>query len=552
MIKQYHTNNISIVKLLLKVALLLLPIISYCQVTSQLDTTQIRIGEEIKLTLQVEVDTTALVLFPEGKTFGALEVLESYKIDTNKINNRYKLIKKYGLTQFDSGSYKLPSLPITIDDRVFKTDSFTIQVKDVPVDTTKQKMFDIKPAVTVKSSNNTFLIWGAIILGIICLAILIFYLLKRKKQKEAQKKLLPPFEEAIEALKTLDQTTLLKENKVKDYYSYLTEIVKRYLDREVDNTALESTTDQLIDRLLLHKDAGEVKFKPETINKLKLLLKRADLVKFAKMSQLPFQLQEDRKTIEEVIIETKEALPQPTEEELLQNEAYRAQQEKIKKRKKIIKYAFGVTSIIILSLISYGAIYGFDNLKDIIFGNKMRELSEARWYKSEYGSPLIIIETPEVLKRVEDSVPQELAMVVKSSTVFNEGDFKDPFFVSVGSILLHQNAQQQEIDLNLTLDNTLQLLEKRGAKNLIVKQETFETEAGIKGVKAFGTFNVEVSKNKILKDKHTYELLLFAQQGGIQTVLVAYQDDGKYAESLKNRIINSVELELTNTPKKEE
>ncbi len=76
-----------------------------------------------------------------------------------------------------------------------------------------------------------------------------FILFRRKKRKEAAEKQLPPYEEAIVALKTLDNTQLLKENKSKEYYSSLTEIVKRYLDREVDEAALESTSDELITRL---------------------------------------------------------------------------------------------------------------------------------------------------------------------------------------------------------------------------------------------------------------------------------------------------------------
>ncbi|MCH9661984.1 MAG: hypothetical protein K0U54_13860, partial [Bacteroidetes bacterium] len=49
------------------------------QVTSTIDTTTIRIGEEIKYTIAVEADTTALVLFPEGQSFAPLETIDSYK-----------------------------------------------------------------------------------------------------------------------------------------------------------------------------------------------------------------------------------------------------------------------------------------------------------------------------------------------------------------------------------------------------------------------------------------------------------------------------------------
>ena len=111
-------------------------------------------------------------------------------------------------------------------------------------------------------------------------------------------------------------------------------------------------------------------------------------------------------------------------------------------------------------------------------------------------------------------------------------------------------SQEQKIELESTLDTALVLLEKSGAKNLLVKRDDFETENGIKGIKAYGDFYLQTSENKILKKKSTYELLLFAQENGLQEVLVIYQDDGRFTESIKDRIINSIEIEVTQENKK--
>jgi hypothetical protein len=78
------------------------------QIKSAIDSTSIQIGEEIKLKLSVEVEATDLVVFPETKTVGLLEVIASYKIDTLKNKQKYVLNKEYGLTQFDSGHYTIP------------------------------------------------------------------------------------------------------------------------------------------------------------------------------------------------------------------------------------------------------------------------------------------------------------------------------------------------------------------------------------------------------------------------------------------------------------
>ena len=518
-------------------------IASHAQVTSSIDSTSVLIGEEIQYRIVVQADSTDMVVFPEGQTFMPLEVIESYKIDTTYEQAKYRLIKKYGLTQFDSGKYTLPPQQVIINNKTFLTDSLKIEVRDVVVDTTKQKMFDIKPAIEVDRPPFDFiqlLYWLLPVL--ILLGALGYFLLRRKKRKEAAEKQLPPYEEALVALQELDNSQLLKENKSKEYYSHLTEIVKRYLDREVDDSALESTSDELIARLQLHKDAGNFEFDDETIRHLDQILKRADLVKFAKMQQEVGQAEADRKTIEEVINETHEAIPEPTEEELLANEQYLEELRKKQQRKRQLLTITGIFAVIILGGIIYGSIKGFDNLKDAVLGNDIRELSEGRWIKSEYGNPSVIIETPEVLTRVPVEIPEGLNTIIKEMSTFSFGEKGDPVQVTVTT---SKFTQPQEVNLEDALEGSLAELEKGGAKNMLVKREEFETDKGIKGIKAYGEFNVQISDTEVRKEQSQYELLLFSQKDGIQQVLIVYEDDKRFAEGIKKRIVDSIELEIT-------
>ena len=526
--------------------ILLCSFVSNAQISSGVDTTQIRIGEEIKYTVSVQTDSTDLVVFPEGQTFLPLEVIESYKVDTTYEQTKMRLIKKYGLTQFDSGAYTIPPQKIAINERMFMTDSVAINVRDVAVDTTKQKMFEIKPAIEVDRPPFDFWKWVPWIVGFLFLAGIIGYILfRRKKIKEAKEQQLPPYEEALVALKTLDDSTLLKENKSKEYYSLLTEIVKRYLDREVDETALESTSDELIARMQLLKDGGNFDFEKEDIKRLDAILKRADLVKFAKMQQAENQALADRAAVEDIINHTHEAIPEPTEEELLENELYLEAQRKKKQRRKYLYGAIGILTAIVLAGAIYGSITGFDNLKDKVLGNEVRDLAEGRWYKSEYGNPAVILETPEILMRTEIDIPEGENIVATSANVFSAGGLTEPLYVMVNTT--QTKNSQEEVNLDPLMDAALSELERRGALNMIVKREEFSTEKGITGLKAHGNFNVSVGNNKVLKDQSYYELLLFAQQNGVQTVLIVYQNDGRFSVGIKDRIINSVELELQET-----
>ena len=77
---------------------LFISVFSFAQVTSSIDSSTIKIGEQITYKIQVEADSTQLVVFPEGQSFQPLEVIEFYQLDTTKQVNKYNLIKKYGLT----------------------------------------------------------------------------------------------------------------------------------------------------------------------------------------------------------------------------------------------------------------------------------------------------------------------------------------------------------------------------------------------------------------------------------------------------------------------
>lgn len=524
--------------------------LSQAQVSSSIDTTLIRIGEEIIYSIQVEVDSTALVLFPEGQSFNPLEVIDSYDIDTTRLQDKIRLIKKYGLTQFDSGSYTLPSQRVVINNKPFNTDSINLEVFNVLVDTTKQKMFHIKPAFEVEESGFDFeklFYWIVPILLIVGIIAFLFFRRRKRKKMELAKQL-PPYEEAIEALKVLDHSHFLENDNSKSYYSSLTEILKRYIGREVDDAALESTSNELIDRLILHKDAGSFDFDAETINKIDKILKRADLIKFAKMKELEGQAKTDRTVVEDIINETKEIIPEPTEEELLKNKLYLEELRKKQLKRKRIKIVLTAFTSVIIAAVIFGSIKGFDELKDKTLGNKMRNFSEGRWIKSEYGSPLIVIETPRVLVRTVDSlVPKSL--LIKRKSLFTYGHINDQLYIRVSTIKFNQ---EQKLELESSLDMSLALLENAGAKSLVVKREDFETENGIKGIKAYGDFYVQVSGDKLLKKRSSYELLLFAQENGLQEVLVVYKDDSRFTKAIKDRIINSIELEITQEKKKKE
>jgi hypothetical protein len=281
--------------------LLFISTISFAQkpmVKAEIDTTNIRIGEQFQL--KISVDETQNVIIPKIQLKG-LEVIDSTRIDTIKNS----LIRRYILTGFDSGAFYIPQQQIFVKNQAFLTDSLLINIATIAIDTAKVKKFPIKSIKKEPYTFDDFRIYIYLILAILAIIgfwIYWFVIRKRKETEDAPTyRTLPPFEEAILRLNELDEKLLWQNNKIKEYYSELTEIVRGYIERELKVPALENTTDEVLAMIKDFKNVDSIETSKETIKKLKDLLQEADLVKFAKSKPLAIEIEDDRRDAEFII-----------------------------------------------------------------------------------------------------------------------------------------------------------------------------------------------------------------------------------------------------------
>nr|WP_315161521.1 hypothetical protein [uncultured Flavobacterium sp.] len=517
------------------------------QVVTSIDTTKNKIGAEFKLSIKTTVDTASKVIFPKLKNFGALEVIQSYPIDTVKMDGRYELIKKYGLTQFDSGRYVVPSIKIFIDSKPFMTDSLLVEVANVQVDTLKQKMFDIKdiaPADNPIGDWWKYLLIFALIIGI---GAFVYWFIKKRQEKKLQEEIYKtPIEKATSLLDTLEKKELWQKGEVKAYYSELTDIARNYIEEAIEIPAMESTTSELIQGLRAASVKKKMTLSQEIIENLERVLKQADLVKFAKSKPLDFEITEDRNKIQKAILTLDNSIPVevPVEEDVLLNEAQRQKQIQIQLRKqrnkRIVTAVASVVFLLAATTTFFIVTKGFSYVKDNIIGHPTKELLEGEWVKSDYGNPGVIIETPKVLKRVDltKTLPKDGMALIKEMQSFAYGSALDPFYLMVSTLKFKQETQ---IDLAKSMDGILQSMEAQGAQNMIVKQEEFETKEGVKGIKAYGTFS-QINGDDKSSAKMYYEALLFSQEGGLQQISLFHEEGDTYANEISERVLNSVEL----------
>ena len=183
-------------------------------VKASIDSTNILIGDQIKLILEIEKPKNMDVQFPLiPDTLGAgIEVVQRLPVDTFKLENkeREKLSQSYYITSFDSGVHQIPSFYFKLKfDRMLDsvaTKALAFQVYTIKIDTTKGPV-DIKPPYSAPVSLKEVTPY---ILGIILIAAIlffIFYYIKwKKKNVPLFRKPEKPLEPAhIIALRELDR-----------------------------------------------------------------------------------------------------------------------------------------------------------------------------------------------------------------------------------------------------------------------------------------------------------------------------------------------------------
>lgn len=247
------------------------------------DKNQILIGERIEYDLSVNFPSLEGVSmkadFPDSLLH--FEIIEKSIFDTSNANGGKTLHRKFIFTSFDSGSWYIPVLPITIGtnnvSKTYLTDSVLINVGYAAADTTGN-LRDIKPIMEVKITDYFwYYVAGAIVTGIILFLVLYDYFKRRKRKPlPVLHSALSPYDEAMNDIKNLSKYNLNIAEEVKEYHSQLSFILKRYFSRVTENNLLNKTTGGL----LLQMKQQEVD--SISITSIAQFLRIGDAVKFAK------------------------------------------------------------------------------------------------------------------------------------------------------------------------------------------------------------------------------------------------------------------------------
>lgn len=270
---------------LLLAALGYLPVHSqFVELKTQLDTNQIRIGEQFHLDIEILQPSDISIMFPEIKDtlISNIEVLQSYPRDTIAEGENLKISQRYRLTSFDSGFYEIPTLKFYIRSGQWsdslESNPMYLLVHSVAVDST---IYDVKAPIHMPVSfleAFPFIVGGLLLVAAIYFTVR--YLRRRKKKKGLFTPDRPEDPAHVVALRELDrlrEEKLWQRSEFKPYYTRLTDTIRRYMERRYNIPAMEMTSYEILDTWKQSERPDD-----DLSAKLNRLLNLADLVKFAK------------------------------------------------------------------------------------------------------------------------------------------------------------------------------------------------------------------------------------------------------------------------------
>ena len=144
-----------------------------------------------------------------------------------------------------------------------------------------QQIADLRGLLLREAVEQQSWLWFWVILGAIALVVgcaAVIALNKRTPRRLRKLMELTPAQRALKELDQLVASRLLEDGKIKEFYTALSEIVRRYLGMRFSLPALEMTTAELTAAIAEPLEQGGF-----SIPEMPILMRTSDLVKFAKL-----------------------------------------------------------------------------------------------------------------------------------------------------------------------------------------------------------------------------------------------------------------------------
>lgn len=244
---------------------------------------KITLGGECRLMIQADALPSTSVEPPTEKV--NLAPFELRRVETyvpQPVGNRVRHIFVLILTVFELGEQQIPPVAIRTRDAAGRETVVWTEPRKVTVVEVKKRSTDKDDIRPIKGpvSMDLSRVWSwafGLLAALLAAVLAVKVVLRRRKKKMLDLEALLPCDRRAELeLGRLQNGGLLEAQKIKEYYSELADILRRYLSRRYAFNAMDLTTSELSDALKARQFARAL------TEKVRGTLEQADLVKFAK------------------------------------------------------------------------------------------------------------------------------------------------------------------------------------------------------------------------------------------------------------------------------
>ena len=322
-------------------------------VEARIDSIQMLIGQQVHVTVTVTAPADAKVIFPTYKSREILvegvEVLSVGEEQKEEIDNGQRWSRVYTLTSFDGKLYYLPPFKVKVDGKTYQSKSLALKVMEVDVDTTKMNQFfgpkDVQDNPFLWSDWS--LVFWLSVLMLLLLGVASYLYVRLRDNKPLIKsfklvKRLLPHQKAMKEIEQIKADKMVSSENQKEYYTKLTDTLRRYIEERYKFSAMEMTSSEIIERLTRDGDQ-------KSLDELRQLFTTADLVKFAKYSTLINENDMNLVNAIEFINQTKQE-QQVVEEEKPQ---LSAEDQRSLKTRRVLKGSIAAAIIVSLVLLGF-------------------------------------------------------------------------------------------------------------------------------------------------------------------------------------------------------
>ena len=256
------------------------------RVVMEVDTTAIHVGDRVSVRLSVVHPGDWTVVWPDSVHVAPFEVLDYVVAEPESLpgGGDTRGAATLTLTSFELGELEIPPIDIAVADaggtvQVLSTDPFRIGVESVGLDDSGD-IREIRGPMSIARNWWALTPWLLLAAAVGAGAVYVRRRARTRPVAEVAKPRAPPRPfhlVALEALDELERSSWLERGQVKRWHVRVSEIIRSYVEGQLEVPALEMTTGEVVAGLRGAALGGSV------TEAFHAFLARCDLVKFAKL-----------------------------------------------------------------------------------------------------------------------------------------------------------------------------------------------------------------------------------------------------------------------------